>query len=92
MHAKSLTLSQRRGMLVLRRAGYCAALACLRKPGAAHTMVVAVRATAAQRCGVGIARAAPHVASALTVLLHASAADTCVLVRVVMTTKALTTP
>jgi len=84
VRAEKLTLSQRLRMLMLGRACHGAALACPRNLGAAHTMVVAVRADSAERCGVSIARTAPHIALALAVLPHARTAHPCVLIVWVM--------
>ena len=60
---------------MLRAAGHGAARTCDGVARAAHAMVMAKRASATQRVGIGIARVAPHATLPLAVLLDGGAAN-----------------
>ena len=78
-------------MCMLGRACDGAARAALCVPSAPHAVVVAEETASPQRSSVGVARAAPHVAPSLAVLLDARTAHARVLVRVVVAAKPLAT-
>ena len=92
VRAEGAALAERLGVTVLRRAGDRAPRPAQRVPGAAHAMVVAEEAAAAQRRGVSVAGAAPDVTAALAVLLDAGAAHARVLVGMVVAAVELATP
>ena len=88
MRTVQLALAQRVGVSMVGRARHRAARARPRLASAPHTVMVAIRAAAAQWRGVGIQRAAKHAALPLAVLLHGSAAHARVLVGMVVRAEA----